>query len=41
MAVAAPQLDGWSAAGVLDPALAPLLRAVQELRVFEDSKTAV
>jgi hypothetical protein len=31
----------WAAAGMLHPALAPLLRAVQTARVFDDSKTAV
>jgi hypothetical protein len=32
---------GAAAAGILHPALAPLLRAVQLQRVFDDSKTAV
>ncbi|GBF87739.1 trehalase-like [Raphidocelis subcapitata] len=31
----------WAARGMLHPALAPLLRALQSSRVFEDSKTSV
>jgi hypothetical protein len=33
--------SGWAAAGILRPELAPLLRAIQLQRVFDDSKTAV